>query len=212
MDLNIDEARELYRDADSGHDFDHILRVLLVAERLAEEEGADREIVRAAVLLHDIARLEEDRADDPNLDHAEMAASYAHRFLRAKGASDEFANRVADAIASHRFRGTRRPTTLEAKILFDADKLDALGAIGVARSYAIAGRFRQRLYSEPASDAIALRGQLHANHTPLAEYAVKLSKLPEQMHTATARRLAEERRQFMADFFERLKREVTGDL
>lgn len=209
--ITLDEAREFYRDAESGHDFDHILRVLAMAERLAEEEGADLDVVRAAVLLHDIARLDEDSAKEAQLDHAEMAAEHARKFLRERGASDEFAERVAEAIASHRFRGIKQPISLEAKILFDADKLDALGAIGIARAYSIGGRLNQKLYAEPDSDAVATRAQHNANHTPVAEFAIKLSKLRDRMYTRTARRIAEERHVFMAQFFEQLGAEVKGD-
>lgn len=211
--ISLDEARAFYNGAESGHDFDHILRVLALAERLAVEEGADLDIIRAAVLLHDVARFEEDHSGDGSIDHAEQAAQHARNLLLNRGANAEFAERVADAISSHRFRGEKRPTTLEAKILFDADKLDALGATGIARSYAIAGATNQRLYSEPEPDGIATKYQLHSeNHTPVAEFSVKLSKLRDLMHTATAKRLAAQRHDFMVEFFERLRAEVEGKI
>lgn len=213
--ISVEEARHFYAGAESGHDFDHILRVLALAERLAEAEGADVEVVRMAALLHDIARGEEDAPGVPPppavaLDHAEMAAYRARVFLLQRGASPEFANRVEAAIAAHRFRGARRPETLEAKILFDADKLDAIGAIGVARAYAIAGRMNQRLYSEPEPGAAATLDQHNSNHTPVAEYAVKLSRIYSHLYTGTARRIGEARHHYMKGFFEQLKAEVEG--
>lgn len=211
--ISLEEARTFYKGAESGHDFDHILRVLAIAEKLAVEEGADIDIVKTAVLLHDIARPEEDQSHDEATDHAEMAARHAHDLLLTRGATRQFADEVAMAISTHRFRSETRPATLEAKILFDADKLDAIGAIGIARSYAIAGAHNQRLYSQPDPNGSATRKQLHAeDHTPVAEFIVKLSKLKDLMHTRTAKRLAAERHEFMSQYFDRLRDEVEGRL
>ncbi len=121
------------------------------------------------------------------------------------------AERVADAIRSHRFRGAARPETLEAKILFDADKLDSIGAIGVARAYAMGGLMNQKLYSEPKENAVATREQHNASHTPVDEYHVKLKHLRERFFTPTAKKIAAERHAFMEKFFEQLTREVKGE-
>jgi uncharacterized protein len=192
--ISIDEARIFYDDADSAHDFDHILRVLAMAEKLARAEGADVEIVRAAALLHDLARHDEDHAPPKDakgtkavIDHADASAEDARALLLQKGAGEDFAARVADAIRAHRFRGTRQPASLEAKILFDADKLDAIGAIGVARAYAVAGSLNQKLFTESAEPGAATREQHHSGHSPVAEFDVKLSKLRERFFTPTAR-------------------------
>jgi uncharacterized protein len=208
--LTVDEAREYYRGAESGHDFDHVLRVLALAERLARAEGADMEIVHAAALLHDIARADEDATGSG--DHAQMAAERARALLLARGIAPQRADAVAHAIAAHRFRGSTPPRSLEAKILFDADKLDSIGAIGIARAYAISGVLNQRLWGEAVPDAVATRDQHNSNHTAVAEFAVKLSKVRERVHTPTARRIADERHAFMADFFARLEREVRGEI
>ena len=213
--ITIEEAQAFYEGTDSAHDFEHILRVLRMAEKIARVEGADLEVVRAAALLHDIARAEEDQlaaktTEAPPLDHAELSAEQAHTYLLQKGASEEFAGRVAEAIRAHRFRGTQQPESLEAQILFDADKLDAIGAIGVARAYAIAGSLNQKLYAELDDDVVATRAQHNASHTPFAEFNVKLSKLHTRFHTPTAKAIAAERHRFMVEFFERLKDEVAG--
>jgi uncharacterized protein len=208
--ISIEEAKTFYNGADSAHDFDHILRVLFMAEKLARAEGADVEIVRTAALLHDIARADEDHGATPK-DHADVSAEQARALLIEKGASEEFAQRVAGAIRTHRFRGTKLPETLEAQILFDADKLDSIGAIGVARAYAVAGSLNQKLYSEPGAEAAATRDQHNSSHTPVAEYHVKLSKLHERFHTPTAQRIAKARHEFMAEFFKRLAREAQGE-
>lgn len=208
--ISIEHARAFYDGADSAHDFEHILRVLHMAEHLARQENADVEIVRAAALLHDIARYEEDHGDT-QLDHAQVSANDARAFLLQNGADENFAARVADAIASHRFRGTTRPETLEAKILFDADKLDSIGAIGVARAYAICGLLNQKLYSEPKENGVATRKQHNQEHTPVDEYHVKLKHLRERFFTPTAKKIAKERHAFMEKFFEQLTREVRGE-
>lgn len=208
--VSIDDARSFYTEADSAHDFQHVLRVTAMADKLARAEGADVEVVRAAALLHDSARAEEDHASE-RVDHAELSARQAHAFLLSQGASDEFAERVADAIRAHRYRGSARPASLEAQILFDADKLDAIGAIGVARAFAVAGSLKQKLYSEPEPQAEATRDQHNSDHSPVAEFHVKLAKLRERFHTRTAREIAEQRHAFMAAFFERLGREVRGE-
>ncbi len=207
--ISIEQARAYYRGAESGHDFDHVLRVLALAERLARAEGADLGIVRAAALLHDIARADEDetRGDD----HAQMAAGRARAILLERGIAPERVDAVTHAIAAHRFRGDAIPRTLEAKVLFDADKLDAIGAIGIARAYAISGVLNQRLWSEMPTDAVATRSQHNADHTAVAEFAVKLSKIRDRMFTATARQIAEERHAFMVEFFTRLEQEVKGN-
>lgn len=205
-----DRVRAFYDGSDSAHDYDHILRVTATAVRLAEAEGADVGVVRAAALLHDIGRAEEDHGAG-QVDHAELSARQARAFLTDRGASGEFAERVAEAIRSHRFRGEARPASVEAQILFDADKLDAIGAIGVARAFAVAGSLKQKLYCEPDPAAQATRDQHNADHSPVQEFQVKLSKLRERFHTPTAQAIAEERHAFMAAFFEQLAREVRGE-
>ncbi len=208
--ITIAEARAYYREAESAHDFDHVLRVLALAERLARAEGADTEVVHAAALLHDIARSDEDetRGDD----HAAMAAERASIILRERGIAPERVDAVSHAIAAHRFRGSVVPQTLEAKVLFDADKLDSIGAIGIARAYAVAGALNQRLWGEVAADTVATRNQRNSSHTAVAEFAVKLSKVRERVFTASARQIADERHAYMVAFFERLEREVKGEL
>jgi uncharacterized protein len=209
--LSLEQARALYADADSAHDFEHILRVTKMAEQLARAEGADVDVVCAAALLHDMARHEEDHGA-AQLDHAAVSARDAKLFLMQNGADENFGERVAEAIRSHRFRGSAQPQSLEAKILFDADKLDSIGAIGVARAYAVCGALNQKLYSEPKTDAVATRQQHNHEHTPVDEFHVKLKHLRARFYTPTAQKIAAERHAYMSEFFERLAREVHGEL
>jgi uncharacterized protein len=203
--ISVEEARQHYRGGGAVHDFDHVLRVLALAERLAPAEGADGEILRAAVLLHDIAR--GDEAGVQGLDHAQAGAEVARRLLA--GHPPERVEAVARAIAAHRFRAGPPPETPEARVLHDADKLDAIGALGVARAFAYGGRSGQRLWAEVPpgyEESEDTRGE----HTPVHEYHMKLARIQDRLLTEGARQIARERHAFMVAFFERLELEVHG--
>ncbi len=220
----IQEARRWYiTNADSTsdpvHGFDHVLRVYHMAESLALLEGADIDIVRAAALMHDID-LEETASIYPErskkggrgrrLNHQSDAAEFAMQVLEKEGWSDERIASVQHCIRSHRFReNAETPQTLEAQVLFDADKLDAIGAIGAARAIAFAACAGQPAYAEPS--ALFLQtGNREENepHSAYHEYLFKLVKLKDRLYTSAARSLAEERHRWMVQFFERLASEA----
>jgi uncharacterized protein len=167
--ISIEEARQYYQGHESSHDFDHVLRVLALAERIARAEGGDLEVVRAAALLHDIGRAEEEATGG---DHAAIGAARAREILA--GHPPEKVEAVAAAIASHRFRSGPPPATPEARALFDADKLDAMGAIGVARAFARAGAHGQRLWVPP--DVAAAQRDGHSR--PHARARIHRQTLP----------------------------------
>jgi uncharacterized protein len=212
--ITLEQARGYYVEADPAHDFDHVLRVLALAERIGSAEGADMEILRTAVLLHDIGRPEELR---DGRCHAQVGAEKARHILSSWSPSTVDA--IAHAIAAHRYRDDLAPETLEAKVLFDADKLDCIGAIGVARAYVVGGLQGQRLWAEVDPDYIQAlrldsalaRRNAGRDHTPVHEFAFKLSRIKDFLFTTTAKRIAEERHRFMSEFFLRLEREVKGD-
>ncbi len=196
--LTIDRARALYESAgDSTHDFDHVLRVYRLAERIGQAEGADMAVLRTATLLHDIARPDQDagRVEE----HAAEGAHRARQILAAQPPA--FIEAVAHAIETHRFRVDRPPQTLEAKVLYDADKLDAIGAVGIARAFAYGAHRGQRLWADPDAN----------EHTAMKEFSVKLSNLKGTLFTPTACAIAEERHAYMVQFFERMAAEVAGD-
>ncbi len=198
--ITIEQARQCYQGAEATHDFDHVLRVLALAERLAQAEGADWEIVRAATLLHDAAR-------GGTADHAQAGAELARRLLA--GHPPEKVEAVAHAIAAHRFRSGPAPQTPEAKVLHDADKLDAIGAVGVARAFAHSGYMGRRLWAQVPPDYQEAEATCQ-EHTAVHEYVIKLSKIQDRLLTESARRLAKERHAFMVAFFDRLEQEVCG--
>ena len=215
----IAQAQGWYPENDPVHGFDHVLRVLRLAEHLAQVEDADLGIVRAAVLLHDAGQDPELNSESQNPDptdqqaarlgHHHASAEFAAQILLAEGWPDERIAAVVHCIRAHRFRDdTEQPQTLEAKILFDADKLDAIGAIGVARAIAFAARLGQPPYAPP-SDHFKQHGETLPGepHSAYHEYLFKLSKLEGRLFTLTARQIGAERHRFMAAFFERLAEE-----
>jgi uncharacterized protein len=210
--IDVEQARALYSEHDAAHGWEHVLRVWRMALRIAREEGADAEIASAAALLHDVGRAEEQAT---GRGHAAIGGERARDILA--GQPPERVEAMVQAIAQHRFRGGAAPQSPEARVLFDADKLDAIGAIGVARAYAVAGATGQRLWAEvdeayAERDPAAGRGDLDDDaHTPVHEFRFKLDKLPALMTTATGRRLAEGRQRTMRAFYARLEREVQGE-
>lgn len=194
--ISIEQARHFY-DNDSAHNYDHILRVLANASLIARSEsGVNWDVLRTAVLLHDIARAEQARTGK---EHAGEGARRAKEILADE--LPEFAQTVSDAIASHRFRVERPPQSIEAKILFDADKLDSIGAVGVARAFAYSGHHNGRLWAENGDNV----------HTAYQEFQKKLVRLKDKLLTETARNIARQRHQFMVEFFEQMAAEVKGE-
>jgi uncharacterized protein len=209
---NIESARAWYSDSDSVHNFEHILRVYRMAEKIALSEGADLEIVRAAALLHDAEGSNPaDKAARKLHHHA--SAQFAAEILQAEGWDAERIAAVQHCIRAHRFRDTSEPPqTLEAKTLFDADKLDAIGAVGLARLIAFCTQAGQPLYTLPSQQFIETgKKELGEPHSAYHEYLFKLSKLKERMFTPTGRAIAQERHKVLEDFFQRLLAEWNGE-
>lgn len=210
--ITIDEARIWYNRADPVHDFDHVLRVYHLAERLAEDEGADWEIVGAAALLHDSCGSAPGGTGNVRAEHHLTSAEFAGEVLKEKGWSQEKITAVQHCIRAHRFRGQEeKPETLEAKVLFDADKLDVLGAIGVARTIAYAALDGEPAYAEPSAKfqqtGIKEPGEPHSSYH---EYLFKLRNVKGRLFTASGRALAEARHAYMVGFYEQLQAEVRG--
>jgi uncharacterized protein len=202
--ITIDFARTLYDDSDPVHDFDHVLRVLTLARRIGQAEGADLAVVEVAVLLHDIHR----DVPDEDQDHAVAASEAAREILVSLHYDPAFIEAVTHAIEAHRFRGTVQPRTIEAKTVFDADKLDAVGAIGIARVFAYSGRHGRKLWGEVPPDYAGDDPE----HTARHEFVYKLARIRERMQTATGRAIAEERHAYMVEYFTRLEAEIRGEI
>jgi uncharacterized protein len=215
----IEQASAWYPHADPVHGFDHVLRVYAMAERLAQVEKADLEIVRAAALLHDaIPPVETDRPTHENnahrANHHTTSADFAGQVLAVEGWSAERIAAVQHAIRAHRFRDlSEQPQTIEAKVLFDSDKLDAIGAIGAARAIAYAIQAGQPAYAPPSSQFLET-GQLEPGepHSAFHEHVFKLSQIKRRLYTASGRQVAAERHNFLEAFFEQLASEMRGEI
>lgn len=201
------EARKFFGNGRGCHGWDHTTRVLALARRIAEAEGADPVLVAAGALLHDIGRSRED-ASEGKVCHAAAGAELARQVLHGIGATPGFIDQVAHCVASHRYRGHVKPATLEARVVHDADKLDAMGAVGIGRAFQFAGEVGARLH-DPDVD-VEKTASYTVEDTAYREYRVKLSRLRERMLTDAGRRLAEDRHAFMEAFFDRLNHEVRG--
>jgi uncharacterized protein len=174
---------------DGSHDIAHILRVFRNAMRIHGVEGGDGEVLAAAVLLHDCVSVEK---NSPLRNQASrLAAEKAAGILAGLGWDGETIAAVGHAILTHSFSANVTPETLEAKILQDADRLDAIGMIGAARCFYIAGRMGSGLY-DPA-DPLAKDRPLDDKAFAIDHFAVKLFKLADGFGTATGRALALQR-------------------
>ncbi len=204
-----DQARKLFLRASGSHDWDHTRRVVALCEHIGQVEKADRKVLFAAAYLHDIGRCHQDRSSGIKC-HASEGARMAAPILDTLPLSGNEKENIVHCIRSHRFRENHAPATLEAKVLFDADKLDAIGAVGVARAYLFAGEVGARLHN-PDTDVTAAPAYSE-NDTGYREYLVKLRHIHTRMLTPEGRRLAAERHAFMESFFERFISEIEGRL
>lgn len=207
----IEEAAAWYRDADAVHGFEHVLRVYRLSERLAEKEDADIQIVRAAALLHD-ARGSSITDGEEREGHHETSARFAAEVLDEEGWPQERIEAVQHCIRAHRFRSPKTPETIEAQVLFDADKLDAIGAIGAVRAVAYAVLHGQPPYAQPSETFLkTFEREVGEPHSAYHEYLFKLSKIKDRLYTRTGKELAEKRHRFLDGFFEQLLSEVRAD-
>ena len=191
---------------DSAHDAQHIYRVLYNALEIAKAEPqVNYDILIAACLLHDIGR--PDQVADPALCHAEVGSEKAYRFLLDLGMERCFAENIRHCILTHRFRKNLLPQTIEAKILFDADKLDVTGAIGIARTLQYRGTLLEPLY-RILPDGTISNGTEDVCHSFFREYKFKLEKLYDRFYTQKGAELAKERQHIAKAFYENLYREV----
>lgn len=193
------------------HGFDHVERVIKNCDHIGKAENADLEVLKFAALLHDIDRKKEDEGLIEC--HAEGSSATAKGMLSSKGVmSSEFIDHVCGCIQTHRFKTGKKPLSLEAKILADADRLDAMGATGIGRAFLFGGEHGQRLWTDKMEDKKErfYPGMDASEYSPVIEYKLKLSKLKDGMLTKTGREQAEERHIFMERFFNELRDEVSG--
>lgn len=190
----MDFARDVFAGDASGHDFDHTLRVYHMATRLAIEEGADLQIVQLAALLHDV----DDRKLSPETYEGKLRAV---NFLKENGLENEKIQEIIDIISRISFSAQLPPPeSIEGKCVRDADRLDAMGAIGIARTFAFGGSRGRRMHDPEGVD----------KNSSIQHFYDKLLQLKDTIHTPAGRRMAEERDRFMRQFLEQFYGEWDG--
>lgn len=192
-------VEETMAETDPVHDFQHVLRVLWNALDIARGEEIDRDILIAACLLHDVGRPAE--MADRSLCHAEVGSEMAYRFLRSLGWSEGRAAWVRDCILTHRYRAGRRPQSQEAMILFDADKLEVTGPIGVARTLQYGALLGDEPLCRTDGAGRVLVGP-EGEPSFFQEYDFKLRGIAERLYTRRGRELAR-KNQALGDAFYR---------
>ena len=192
---------------DSAHDKHHVYRVLNAALDIASHETADMDVLIAACLLHDIGR--QQQFDNPQLCHAKVGGTMAYEFLLDQGWPESKAQDVRECIAAHRFRSDSPPQSIEAKILFDADKLEASGLIGIARTLIYEGQVAEPLYILDGDGKIVIDGGGADISSFFQEYNFKLKNVYQAFYTARAKEIAAQRQQAAVDFYENLYAELS---
>ncbi|HEY71168.1 MAG TPA: HD domain-containing protein [Anaerolineae bacterium] len=207
----IEEARQWYADRDPVHGFDHVQRVLKLAQRIGSELGADMEILQAAALLHDVTDAAPGEGGG-RANHEITSAAFAGDVLRGEGWSEARIETVQHCIRAHRFRSSEAPQTLEAKVLFDADKLDVVGAFGVSRTLGYAQQAGEPPFAEPSTRFIESgEREPDETHSAYHEYLFKLRNVAGRLYTEPAKRIAAQRFKILQAFFEQLAAEARGE-
>ncbi|MGD9160871.1 MAG: HD domain-containing protein [Desulfobacteraceae bacterium] len=200
-------AKEMTSGSNGSHDWFHTKRVYDLCMKIGMAEGADLDVLGIAAHLHDIGRPFQDRSKG-KICHAEKGAELAGEILTKFNLSAEDKNNIIHSIRTHRFRGKDIPETLEAKVLFDADKLDSIGAVGIGRAFLFAGEVGATLHNPDVAPEESKSYTI--NDTCYREYRVKLVKVKDRILTSGGLRIAMERHRFMETFFKRFLLEYNG--
>ncbi|MSV33305.1 MAG: HD domain-containing protein [Nitrosarchaeum sp.] len=189
---------------DSAHDFDHIMRVFKNAQKICKKENAREKLVLSAILLHDIVSYP--KSDKRSKLSSIKSAEKSRNILKKFNFTKEETQIISDAIRDHSFSRNKIPTTLEGKILQDADRLDAIGAIGIARVFAVSGSEKRPFYN--------IKDPFCKNRIPndeiwaLDHFYRKLLKLESLMNTKSGKIEAKKRTKVLKDFLNELKKEI----
>lgn len=199
--------KERFQKDFSGHDYYHSVRVYKLATSICKNEGTDLEIVQLASLLHDV--------DDYKLFGGNVGGySNAEAFLKDNGVLDIKIKHICSIISSISFKGTdtQVPESMEGKIVQDADRLDAIGAIGIARTFAYGGSKNRAMYipDEKPHEDMNLEEYASSTGTTINHFYEKLLKLKDLMNTETAKNIAESRHKYMESFLKEFYNEWDG--
>lgn len=209
--LKIKEEIKPYFEGENGcHDLEHTERVLKNALHIAKKEKANLEIVTLAALLHDVGRKEEIKLKKI-ICHAELGAKIAKNILINHNYPSEKVEQVIHCIETHRFRKNNPPQTIEAKCLFDADKLDSIGAVGIGRAFMFAGEAGAKLHNKKGT-SFTPDQEMGPEDTAFREFSIKLKHIKNKMYTKEGKKLSKERHKFMEKFFFQIDKEIEGKL
>lgn len=207
IDEALDFVRKTFRDDYSGHDYFHTMRVYKMAERIAVQEGADMLTVCLAALLHDVDDIKLSPGTHKNKDRAAA-------FLRENGAAEETIKDICTIIGEVSFMGTDSvvPQTPEGKCVQDADRLDALGAVGIARTFAYGGSHGRAIYDPDIKPAVNMNSEEYKAHitTSVNHFYEKLFLLSGMMNTETGKEIAVRREAYMKAYISEFLEEWEG--
>ena len=201
----LEEIKVMYEAADSAHDFSHIIRVYKSAQKIGKAEGADMQVLLLAALLHDVGA--ESKLSGPSAESDALRLRIAEEFLKKKSLPEDLRNKVLYAIDVHRFSKGIVPATREAKILQDADRLDAMGAIGIARVFMTGGAMGRKFYSQ--EDPFCKTRAPDDKMWNLDHFYKKIVKLESVMYTETARMIARGRAAVLKRYLGDLQKEIS---
>jgi uncharacterized protein len=198
------EVQKIMQGNDPAHDFEHIMRVYSNTKIIAQKEKANKKLVLSSVLLHDIVVYP--KSDKRSKTSSKKSSIKAQKIMQKYGFSNEEINIVSDAINTHSFSKNQSPKTLVGKILQDADRLDALGAIGIARVFATGGSEKRSFYN--TIDPFCKRHSPNDQKWTLDHFYKKLLILENRMHTKSAKKEAKRRTRILKKYLELLKKEL----
>lgn len=204
------EAKTKIYDTNGCHDWNHIRRVLNQCIQIGKKEKANLKVLKLAAILHDIGRIKESNSKG-RICHAKRGAILAQKLLQKYKIDNDVISKVVHCIETHRFRGKQEPMSKEAKILFDADKLDSIGAVGIGRAFLFAGQIGALLHN--GSDVSIQKTKPYTvEDTAYREYSIKLKKIKDKMFTHEGRCRAKKRHKYMTVFFKRMAKEIQGKI
>ncbi|NQU82510.1 MAG: HD domain-containing protein [Parcubacteria group bacterium] len=224
MEDKIEKIKEIVKEElsqCSAHGFDHVERVYNLAMKIAETEDIDLEVVKIAALLHDVGGKRETDDNTGKTDHASESAKMARPILESLNYPEDKIQHIQDCILSHRYRNEHKPKTKEAQLIFDADKIDALGAIGLARTFAWIGRNNAFIYKKVNTEEYInenLGGKIDGRikdktkHSAQINYETKVKHIVNLLHTKKGKEIGTERTKFFKDFLNRMEKEIRGEL
>ena len=208
IDNALEYVKKIFESDFSGHDYFHTLRVYKTAVRIAKAEGADVKIVSLAALLHDVDDIKLSPKTYENKDNARA-------FMSKNGIDKATADKICEIIDEISYKGTNsvEPKTLEGKCAQDADRLDAIGAVGVARAFAFGGNHNRVMHDPDIPPALNMSGEEYRRHisTTVNHFYEKLFNLADMMNTNTAREIAASRNQYMKDYISEFLAEWDGE-